>query len=122
MMPNLPSVLPHLTACLNDPHPLVKSITCWTLGRYAKWTVDPPGDLVTNDEQLQHHLSTYFRPILEGLLRMMMDNNKRVQEAGCSAMATLQEEANEKLEPYLEPILRCFAAAFDRYQVWFRKD
>jgi transportin-1 len=54
--------------------------------------------------------------MLEGLLRMMLENNKRVQEAGCSAVATLEEEANEKLIPYLGPMLQTFAYAFTRYQ------
>jgi hypothetical protein len=40
------------------------------------------------------------------LLRMVLDNNKRVQEAGCSAFATLEEDAGPALEPYLDPILR----------------
>lgn len=50
---------------------------------------------------------------------MMMDNNKRVQEAGCSAVATIEEDALEKLVPYLEPILITFTHAFARYQVLF---
>ena len=39
------------------------------------------------------------------LLRMVLDNNKRVQEAGCSAFATLEEDAGPELVPYLEPVL-----------------
>jgi transportin-1 len=50
---------------------------------------------------------------------MMMDNNKRVQEAGCSSVATIEEDALEKLVPYLEPILITFSHAFARYQVIF---
>lgn len=47
---------------------------------------------------------------------MVLDNNKRVQEAGCSAFATLEEEAGRGLEPFLEPILRNLVFAFDKYQ------
>jgi transportin-1 len=50
------------------------------------------------------------------LLRMVLDNNKRVQEAGCSAFATLEEDAGEELVPYLEPVLRNLVMAFDKYQ------
>ena len=50
------------------------------------------------------------------LLRMVLDNNKRVQEAGCSAFATLEEDAGPELVPYLEPILRNLVFAFDKYQ------
>jgi transportin-1 len=47
---------------------------------------------------------------------MILDNNKRVQEAGCSAFATLEEDAGQKLVPYLEPILRNLMFAYDKYQ------
>jgi transportin-1 len=50
------------------------------------------------------------------LLRAVMDNNKRVQEAGCSAFATFEEDAGRQLEPFLEPILRNLVYAFERYQ------
>lgn len=45
-----------------------------------------------------------------------MDNNKRVQEAGCSAFATFEEDAGRQLEPFLDPILRNLVYAFERYQ------
>lgn len=47
---------------------------------------------------------------------MVLDNNKRVQEAGCSAFATLEEDAGTELIPYLEPVLRNLVFAFDKYQ------
>ena len=47
---------------------------------------------------------------------MVLDNNKRVQEAGCSAFATLEEDAGAELAPYLEPVLRNLVLAFDKYQ------
>ena len=50
------------------------------------------------------------------LLRMVLDNNKRVQEAGCSAFATFEEDAGPELAPYLEPVLRNLVFAFDKYQ------
>jgi hypothetical protein len=49
-------------------------------------------------------------------LRKVLDNNKRVQEAACSAFATLEEEACELLIPYLDPILRNLVYAFSKYQ------
>lgn len=50
------------------------------------------------------------------LLKMVLDGNKRVQEAGCSAFATLEEEAGTELIPFLEPILRNLTFAFSKYQ------
>ena len=47
---------------------------------------------------------------------MVLDGNKRVQEAGCSAFATLEEEAGADLAPFLEPILRNLTFAFSKYQ------
>lgn len=47
---------------------------------------------------------------------MVLDNNKRVQEAGCSAFATLEEDAGIELAPFLEPVLRNLVLAFDKYQ------
>jgi transportin-1 len=53
---------------------------------------------------------------MEGLLRTVLDANKKVQEAGCSAFATLEEEAGAELVPFLEPILRNLTHAFTKYQ------
>lgn len=47
---------------------------------------------------------------------MSLDNNKRVQEAGCSAFTTLESAAGPKLEPYLEPIIGHLVMAFSKYQ------
>jgi len=47
---------------------------------------------------------------------MVLDNNKRVQEAGCSAFATFEEDAGHELVPFLEPVLRNLVFAFDKYQ------
>ncbi|KAI0687106.1 ARM repeat-containing protein [Cytidiella melzeri] len=105
--PHLPTLIPYLISTLNDPKPLVRSITCWTLGRYASWCTQS-----TTEE----HKNQFFVPTLEGLLRMVLDNNKRVQEAGCSAFATLEEDAGAELAPYLEPVLRNLVFAFDKYQ------
>ncbi|KAI0767131.1 ARM repeat-containing protein [Fomes fomentarius] len=105
--PHLPTLVPYLINTLNDPKPLVRSITCWTLGRYASWCTQPISE---------EHKNQFFVPTLEGLLRMVLDNNKRVQEAGCSAFATLEEDAGPEIAPYLEPVLRNLVFAFDKYQ------
>lgn len=47
---------------------------------------------------------------------MVLDNNKRVQEAGCSAFATLEEEACDQLVPYMPHILQTLVQAFSKYQ------
>jgi len=50
------------------------------------------------------------------LLGTVYDNNKKVQEAGCSAFATLEEQAGPLLVPYLKPILEHLRVAFERFQ------
>ncbi|KAG6335827.1 hypothetical protein ID866_3263 [Astraeus odoratus] len=104
---HLKVLVPYLINTLNDPKPLVRSITCWTLGRYASWCTQPISE---------EHKNQYFIPTMEGLLRMVLDDNKRVQEAGCSAFATLEEDAGIELVPYLEPVLRNLVFAFQKYQ------
>ncbi|CAI7909209.1 unnamed protein product, partial [Closterium sp. NIES-53] len=107
LLPALPQMIAHLLPLLEDPHPLVRSITCWTLSRYSKWiarAVDKP------EGQQQ------FDAVLTGFLARILDNNKRVQEAACSAFATLEEEAVDELPERLEPILQHLAFAFSKYQ------
>ncbi|KAJ6455241.1 armadillo-type protein [Mycena sanguinolenta] len=105
--PHLTTHVPYLINTLSDPKPLVRSITCSTLGCYASWTMQPISE---------EHKNLYFVPTMEGLLRMVLDNNKRVQEAGCSAFAMLEEDIGLELAPYPEPVLQNLVIAFDKYQ------
>lgn len=107
VVPHLPELIPYLLTLLNDNEPLVRQITCWTLGRYARWAAHLP------DETLQQR---YYVPMMEGLLTKMLDGNKRVQEAGASAFASLEEQSQQSLTPFIEPILRQFVVAMDRYK------
>lgn len=70
MIPYLPELIPHLVQCLSDKKALVRSITCWTLSRYAHWVVSQPPDI-------------YLKPLMTELLKRILDSNKRVQEAAC---------------------------------------
>ncbi|KAJ3604764.1 hypothetical protein NHX12_026816 [Muraenolepis orangiensis] len=103
MITYLPELIPHLVLCLADKNALVRSITCWTLSRYAHWVVSQPPD-------------TYLKPLMTELLKRILDSNKRVQEAACSAFATLEEEACTELVPYLAYILDTLVFAFGKYQ------
>merc|ERR1719147_533519 len=103
MVQHLPELLPYLINCLSDKKALVRSITCWTLSRYSHWVVSQPHD-------------TYLKPLMSELLKRVLDSNKRVQEAACSAFATLEEEACTELVPYLGFILETLVFAFNKYQ------
>ena len=108
VLPHLPDLTTYLLSLLQDSEPVVRSITCWTLGRYSAWAanLDEPG-------QLQ-----YFVPIMDGLLQRMLDSSKRVQESATSAFANLEEKAKAGLQPYTSVIIRqfvkCFALFKDR--------
>lgn len=105
--PHLPELVPYLISLLSDPEALVRQITCWTLGRYSAWgaNLDTPA-----------LRAQYFEPMMEGILTKMLDGNKRVQEAGASAFAHLEEKAGASLTPYCEPIIRQFVRCFEKYK------
>lgn len=103
MTPHLPSLVPYLVNRLSDKHPMVRSITCWTTSRYTYWIIKNPEE-------------RHFALVVEGLRACILDNNKRVQEAACSAFATLAEGVGLELVPYLDGILSTLMQAFDKYQ------
>jgi transportin-1 len=105
--PHLPDLVPYLISLLNDTEPLVRQITCWTLGRYSSWGAG------LNTPTLR---SQFFEPMMEGILTKMLDSNKRVQEAGASAFAHLEEKTGAILTPYCEPIIRQFVRCFEKYK------
>uniref|UniRef100_A0A183CQ37 Transportin-1 n=1 Tax=Globodera pallida TaxID=36090 RepID=A0A183CQ37_GLOPA len=103
MTQHLPELIPYLIKSLQHPRSLVRSITCWSLSRYCHFVVqDPQGQL--------------FNQLIKELLGRVLDKNKRVQEAACSAFATFEEEACQELVPYMPEILGTFVEAFNRYQ------
>lgn len=106
--PHLPDLVPFLISLLQDKQPVVRQITCWSLGRYSAWAshLDEDGK------------SKFFLPMMDGILKRMLDNNKRVQEAAASAFANLEEKANRQLEnpAYCEVIARQFAECFSKYK------
>ncbi|KAJ7232513.1 hypothetical protein C8J57DRAFT_1578801 [Mycena rebaudengoi] len=75
-------------------------------GRYASWTMQ-----LLSEE----HKNQYFVPTVEAP-RMVLDNNKHMQEAGCNTFANLEEDTGLELVPYLEPVLQNLVVAFNKYQ------
>ncbi|KAI9646244.1 hypothetical protein NHQ30_005684 [Ciborinia camelliae] len=105
--PHLPDLVPYLISLLDDAEPLVRQITCWTLGRYSAWGAGL---------QDANARAQYFEPMMEGILTKMLDRNKRVQEAGASAFAHLEEKAGANLTPYCKPIIQQFVTCFEKYK------
>lgn len=106
--PHLPDIIPYLISLLDDKNPVVRKITCWSLGRYSGWAAHL--DSVGKDR--------FFLPMMDGILKRMLDGNKRVQEAAASAFATLEEKSGRELEnpKYCEVIARQFAECFAQYK------
>ncbi|KAH7128429.1 armadillo-type protein [Dendryphion nanum] len=104
--PHLRELTPYLLTLLNDSEPVVRQITCWSLGRYSGWAshLDKAGR------------QQFFEPMMEGILIKMLDNNKRVQEAAASAFANLEEKANSMLSEYSTTIVRQFVLCFAKYK------
>uniref|UniRef100_A0A6N2L6G1 Transportin-1 n=1 Tax=Salix viminalis TaxID=40686 RepID=A0A6N2L6G1_SALVM len=107
LYPHLSQMVEFLIPLLDDKFPLIRSISCWTVSRFSKYIVQESG----HQKGYEH-----FDKVLMGLLRRILDTNKRVQEAACSAFATLEEEAAEDLAPRLEIILQHLMCAFGKYQ------
>jgi transportin-1 len=102
----LPQFVPYMVENLRHDRPLVRTISCWSLTRYSSWICM---GMYTNNGQS-------FHPVLEGLLRCVLDKNKKVQESACSSLATFVEEARDLVNPHLELILRQLMEAFHTYQ------
>nr|GEU83293.1 transportin-1 isoform X1 [Tanacetum cinerariifolium] len=107
LYPHLSEIVAFLIPLLDDKFPLIRSISCWTLSRFSKFIVQGIGHPDGHEQ---------FEKVFTGLLRRILDNNKRVQEAACSAFATLEEEAADELAPRLEIILQHLMCAFGKYQ------
>ena len=105
MVAHLPALLPYLIQTLSDARPLVRSIACWTISRYAQWVVGEGKE------------AGILHSVLDEVLKRVLDDNKKVQEAACSALAVIEEETNrDDLLPYLGYILQALAQAFTKYQ------
>ena len=107
IIPHLPQLIPYLISLLEDGQYIVRVITCWALGRYSTWASHLPD---TGSKK------QFFEPMMEGILKRMLDKNKRVQESAASAFAQLEERATNELEPYCGPIIQQFVRCFRRYK------
>ncbi|KNC56479.1 transportin-1 [Thecamonas trahens ATCC 50062] len=106
----LPETLSHLLGVtLEDPVPLIRKITCWTLSRYAEWVV-----------WMEQPEETLY-PFVQALLGRVLDRNKQVQEAACSALAVVEEKASTALIPMFPAILNTYVQAMEMYQIRSRR-
>lgn len=102
----LPKVLELLLKLSQAQKPLLRSISCWCAARFSHW--------ICHDQNPNHQRD--LAGVVSALLQRILDKNKRVQEAACSAFATLEEEARSQLVPHLDDIVGTLVRAFQYYQ------
>uniref|UniRef100_A0A0K0EX44 Transportin-1 n=1 Tax=Strongyloides venezuelensis TaxID=75913 RepID=A0A0K0EX44_STRVS len=103
IIPYLNELFPYLIESLDNEKALIRSITCWSLSRYSQYIC-------------QDTSSQAFLLLLKGLLSRMLDSNKSVQRAACSAFAILEEESGKSVVPYLNEIIDTMHKCFNLYQ------
>uniref|UniRef100_A0A0K0ES64 Transportin-1 n=1 Tax=Strongyloides stercoralis TaxID=6248 RepID=A0A0K0ES64_STRER len=103
IIPYLNELFPYLIESLNNEKALIRSITCWSLSRYCQYIC-------------QDTSSPAYLLLLKGLLSRMLDSNKSVQRAACSAFAILEEESGKNLVSFLNEIVDTIAKCFTFYQ------
>jgi transportin-1 len=106
--PHMNTILPFLVSLLNDQVYLIRSITCWTLGRYAKWLMN------------HHEAKKMIADLLNILLPRVLDPNKKVQHAAVSALANIMDDSREfnvDMRPHLDGVINTFAQAANSFQI-----
>ncbi|OII73776.1 karyopherin beta 2 [Cryptosporidium ubiquitum] len=105
LSPFLPRVLSFLVKLTSDSKPLIRSISCWCISRFTPWLALQQGQPILNSA-------------FGALLARMLDPNKRVEEAACSATATFIEDSAQSLSllPFLDDIVSTISGALTVYQ------
>ncbi|KAJ1612410.1 importin beta like ARM repeat alpha superhelix [Cryptosporidium canis] len=105
LSPFLPKVLSYLVKLTSDSKPLIRSISCWCISRFTPWLALQQGQPILNSA-------------FGALLARMLDPNKRVEEAACSATATFIEDSAQSLSliPFLDDIIGTISRALTVYQ------
>lgn len=119
LMQYLAQLVSFLLPMLKDPRPMVRVISCWALGRYSRYVIPATREGSTTVPNLPPAQALQLLDgMLSGLLERVLDHNKKVQEAACSALASLEEYASneEWLLQRVDPIVRALSLALGKYQ------
>jgi transportin-1 len=98
-----PFMMAQLTDAISIPQ--LKMIAAWCLGRYSNWAVG----------QVHNGQPDILGKMTEALMGRILDVNRKVQVAICSAFGVLVEVSGDLLTPYLEPVYRTFVQALNLY-------
>ncbi|XP_049852203.1 transportin-1-like isoform X2 [Schistocerca gregaria] len=97
----LPELIPMFLQLVDDRHPLIRSISCWSLSRYAPWITDPSNS------------AEFLQPVVLVLLNHVLEmTHKQVMEAACSALSVLCDEAQEAMAPFAESMIQTYKKAY----------
>lgn len=90
-----------------DTLPQVVCVSCWTLGKYSHWAVEQTAS--GNQPYLVERMT-------EAIVGRILDKNRKVQMASCSALGTIVENAQDLMIPFLEPIYKSLVMALQRHR------
>ncbi len=109
MATHMAQLYPYLIAQITsaDSLPQSKSISCWTVGRYAFWALEQAASNVQPD---------LIQRTIEAILGGVLDKNRRVQISACSALCEIIEQCEEFTLPYLESIYNTLNRALEYHQ------
>ena len=96
------TLMPYMLTTVDDPKPLIRSISCWSMSRYSRWVAGQSQDVLG--------------AVLGKFGTRCLDNNKRVQEAAVSALAVLEETTGPAIEPFIGSIVQVVVACFAKYK------
>lgn len=97
---HLNGLVPMLLQLLDDPRPLIRHISAWTVSRYATWIAEPE-----NENMLQSSI--------QALARRLSDRSKQVLEWSLQALAILAEAAQEQMRDFVDALLPIYMELFN---------
>jgi transportin-1 len=110
MSEHLDKLYPYLLSLLRDPHPLVRSMAIWCLGKYSRWIIERENESDGSADV------PYLASLVEGVCACLADANPRVQQYACTALYNMSDEAQDMLSPYGDVIIAAIIAAFPVYR------
>jgi transportin-1 len=104
---HLSALIPFLIRELQNPHKLVRAISLWTLSRFTKFIMI---------DNLSENANELFKDYLSETLKRFLDLEVIVQDAACTAFASMIQTEKGSLEPYLYDIFKIIVNVFELYQ------
>jgi len=95
------NLFPFLLQSLQNSEGLLRCIACWTLSRFTSWIIEQGDDVK--------------KEYLTVVLKLMMDDNKKVQEAACSALSKLCNDGTETIQDYINDVIQVIKLVSTKY-------